>query len=386
MANFSAILDPLLQGWGKIPFHHPVPVGGGTYLGSNLEDHPGQAEVGAAEQGDFQPVRQRALQLAQRLDQLRQILWAAVPLAVTGEIGQPKHPVFGEGIEGTIDEHPQPFPPAEFKGGQPVVVALQGAAALIEVERQLDHSEAMAGGNPFRLAETPLDAGHGWIRRGQAVIVGADAVPADATLLGLLLQETEGLSDAAVELLVVLRGRGVVVGLVAEIVLRIVQQEHVHPIPLQPVAGGPELCLQEAGVNAVPDPLAVLHHLREGLLLGQGHVLPLDVPGLGDHHRPGIPVTGEDFAHQRFRPAVGVVGAGVDQVPSPPQVLPERGFVFPDTLGDAIAAESQRMAADTGIAQGSKVIRNRMAQRRKPRWSCVDQRWIARPKAAAPAS
>ena len=154
-------------------------------------------------------------------------------------------------------------------------------------------------------------------------MVRADSIPTNPSFLGLIFQETKRLTDAPVKFLVVLRSRGVVVGLMAQKILRIVQQKDINPIPLQAPAGSAELALQKFGVNAMPYSLAILNHFRKRSLSSQGHVLTLNVTGLGDGNSRRRCFLWENLADQCFRLSVGIVRTRVDQVPPASQIFPE---------------------------------------------------------------
>ena len=76
---------------------------------------------------------------------------------------------------------------------------------------------------------------------------------------------------------------------VAQEVLRIVQQQHVDRLEPEPAQRSPELISQKLRMQAVPDPVGVLDHLRKRPPLGlaldrQLQVRSLEVTDLGDHH------------------------------------------------------------------------------------------------------
>ena len=92
-------------------------------------------------------------------------------------------------------------------------------------------------------------------------------------------------------------------------------------------------------------------------LAAQGQVLPLEVADFGDHDDlfpadiPGPDHLPQDLTHQRLRPAIGIVGAGVDQVDATLDGLAQRLAVGPFPGRNPVPPEPGPCGPQTGTTQ-----------------------------------
>src|SRR6185436_15172445 len=106
-------------------------------------------------------------------------------------------------------------------------------------------------------------------------------------------------------------------------------------------------------MDRMPDPLAVLNDLRESPLLRELHVAALDVAALGHEYHLLARHFAQHAADQHLRGAVHVVSASVDQVPAAFEIQREGLGMRGVAVRNAITAEPERVAGESGCAQGT---------------------------------
>src|SRR5207247_11265809 len=94
-----------------------------------------------------------------------------------------------------------------------------------------------------RFLDTAADRSHRRLRRRHPEVIGADPVPADDACIHLGFQESESLTNPAIELLMIGRSRAGVVLLFSEEILRIMKKVHIDFLQLHPIQGQLDLSL-----------------------------------------------------------------------------------------------------------------------------------------------
>ena len=190
------------------------------------------------------------------------------------------------------------------------------------------------------------------------------AVPPESALGHARLEEAESLGQASIELVSRRVERSAAsMGGVGQEVLGVVEKTDVEGPEAQPVKRPGQLVLEERGVHAVPAIRLVVHHLGKRAagslaLLGQRHVLPLNVADLRDDDDPlardpsSADRLADDLADQALAAPVGVVRGGVDEVHAARERLLEGAPVDRRPVVDAVAAESQPACRETGAPEG----------------------------------
>src|SRR5262249_37832974 len=159
--------------------------------------------------------------------------------------------------------------------------------------------------------------------------------------------------DPAIELIVLADADRPVVRRVFKKILGIVKKVNIDAGLSHALGAHAQLRFQELWMNAVPDALAVFHHFRKLAPQGKGHVLALNVSALGDQNDAVAGISRKDFAHQSFRMAIAVVGAGVDEVAAAVEVIAQGTLVHGVAFSNAIAAKAERVASEAGGPEGT---------------------------------
>ena len=79
------------------------------------------------------------------------------------EVSQPNHSLVVKGIQRAVDQHPQPFLPAELQHSFSVVILFERAARLIEIHRKLDDAEMVLASDASSFFQAAADRSHGWL-------------------------------------------------------------------------------------------------------------------------------------------------------------------------------------------------------------------------------
>jgi hypothetical protein len=125
-----------------------------------------------------------------------------------------------------------------------------------------------------------------------------------------------------------------------------VKEIDVHLLDPQPPKRPPELVGEKLWMDAVPAPLGVLHHLREGraaLLARPRHRkrLPLHVADLGDDDELLALLACEYVSDAALTRAVGIVGGGVDEIDPAKKCLVQGRGMLGSSIVDSVAAEAE---------------------------------------------
>ena len=93
----------------------------------------------------------------------------------------------------------------------------------------------------------------------------------------------------------------------------------------------------------MPDAFSVFDNFREGLRLGQPHVLALDISSLCDDDGSVARMGFEYPAYENLRLSISIVGTRVDQVSATLEVALQRCLMLGIAIGDPITPKSQRV-------------------------------------------
>ena len=286
------------------------------------------------------------------------------------EVGEADQLPPRERVERAVDQDPESVLRREchrwFVAGRPFL-RQRGGAVFEEVHRELGHREVILTALRARLAgglQHPSQGSGLGIFGGSAEGVGGDAVPVDPTPPHLPLEVDEGDADPPVKFLPrrLPVARAPSAPVVPEEVFRVVEEAGIEALQPQPGQRTVQLVLEELRVDAVPAPLRDLDHLGERIapLLAahrQVHVLPLDVPDLGNDNDllPGDPARADQFlqnaADAPLARAVGVVGGGVDEIASLEERLLQGLPVLRSLVVDPVGAEPEGRDGESGFPQ-----------------------------------
>ena len=275
-----------------------------------------------------------------------------VQAAADFDARQPYHPFTGEGVQRTIDQQTQSVFAGQLKDRSSAgLILLQHGTRFKQIERQLDQLEVVVVSDGLSDGQHAVQRGEFRIVRIRRKRIGADAVEPDAPPGYLGFQENESLFDTPIVFPVGgFPPHPLLVG-PPQIILRVVQQVAVDGLQIQALQRTADLVLQKIRMNAMAQSLGVIYDLFKWVALGlalpsERFVGALDIAAFGNHHHllPSYPTLfdqlSEDFANQLFRPAIGIIGGGVDEVDAAGEGVAKRCGMHRHTAGDPIAAES----------------------------------------------